>query len=159
MPFKSKKQARFIRAIAHGWKPGKKKGPSQAVARKLMADDKRSGGRFAQGGLATLGMAARAAPLPARRPGAPIPRGPLGSTAQRALKGKLAGRNAPQPNARGNRARGAGAGLGGPLAARPTRASPLGSTSGIASARASMGDQLGRLEGLNARVSKFRRGG
>jgi hypothetical protein len=42
MPSKSKKQARLMRAVAHGWKPSRIKGPTRAVAREFVNADKRS---------------------------------------------------------------------------------------------------------------------
>jgi hypothetical protein len=39
MPSKSKKQAKFMRAVAHGWKPRGRKGPSIKVAREFMKAD------------------------------------------------------------------------------------------------------------------------
>lgn len=42
MPSTSPRQAKFMRAIAHGWKPsGMKNPPSVAVARKFMRADMR----------------------------------------------------------------------------------------------------------------------
>lgn len=48
MPAKSKKQAKFMRAVAHGWKPKNGEVPSEAVARKFMhveQTDQKFGGR------------------------------------------------------------------------------------------------------------------
>jgi hypothetical protein len=48
MPSKSKKQHRFMEAIAHGMKPKSGKGPSPYVAREFIAADARkrkSGGK------------------------------------------------------------------------------------------------------------------
>ena len=39
MPSKSEKQHRFMEAIAHGWKPKGKKGPSKKVAKEFVAAD------------------------------------------------------------------------------------------------------------------------
>jgi hypothetical protein len=39
MPSKSAKQARFMKAIAHGFKPTKKKAPPIAVAKEYMKAD------------------------------------------------------------------------------------------------------------------------
>lgn len=40
MPSASAKQHRFMQAIAHGWRPSGRKGPSQEVAREFVeADD------------------------------------------------------------------------------------------------------------------------
>ena len=45
MPSKSPAQARLMRAVAHGWKPDRIKGPSRAVAREFVkADEKWTGG-------------------------------------------------------------------------------------------------------------------
>lgn len=41
MPSKTPKQARFMKAIAHGWKPSGKKGPSKKVAKDFVAADAR----------------------------------------------------------------------------------------------------------------------
>lgn len=42
MPSKTKKQAAFMRAVAHGWKPpGGKKAPPVSVAKEFMAADQR----------------------------------------------------------------------------------------------------------------------
>lgn len=60
MPSKTPKQAKFMRAVAHGWKPSRMKSPpSRAVAREFVeADRKYSGGfaenRYARGGLAFM---------------------------------------------------------------------------------------------------------
>jgi len=60
MPSKTPKQAKFMRAVAHGWKPSRMKSPpSRAVAREFVeADKKYSGGfaenRYARGGLAFM---------------------------------------------------------------------------------------------------------
>ena len=37
MPVSSEAQWRFMQAIAHGWKPKRKKGPSQKVAKEYLA--------------------------------------------------------------------------------------------------------------------------
>jgi hypothetical protein len=39
MPRKSAKQHRFLEAIAHGWKPDRKKGPSKRVAQEFVDAD------------------------------------------------------------------------------------------------------------------------
>ena len=60
MPSKTPKQAKFMRAVAHGWTPSRMKSPpSRAVAREFVeADKKYSGGfaenRYARGGLAFM---------------------------------------------------------------------------------------------------------
>jgi len=41
MPSVSAKQARFMRAVAHGWKPDGKKAPPIAVAKEFMRADQR----------------------------------------------------------------------------------------------------------------------
>jgi hypothetical protein len=41
MPSKTPKQAKFMRAVAHGMKPRSGKGPSVAVAKEFVAADKR----------------------------------------------------------------------------------------------------------------------
>ena len=40
MPSKSKKQAKLMRAVAHGWKKPDGKGPSQKVAKEFLKADK-----------------------------------------------------------------------------------------------------------------------
>jgi hypothetical protein len=40
MPSKTKKQAKFMQAVAHGFKPDRKKGPPVAVAKEFVAADK-----------------------------------------------------------------------------------------------------------------------
>lgn len=42
MPSKSPAQARLMRAVAHGWKPDRFKGPSKRVAREFVSADKRA---------------------------------------------------------------------------------------------------------------------
>jgi hypothetical protein len=59
MPSKTPKQARFMRAVAHGWKPSRVKAPPVSVAKEFVeADKKYSGGfaenRYVKGGLATM---------------------------------------------------------------------------------------------------------
>jgi hypothetical protein len=49
MPSSSKKQHRFMQAIAHGWHPSGKKGPSESVAKEFVAADK-AAGKYAKGG-------------------------------------------------------------------------------------------------------------
>lgn len=49
MPSRSKKQARLMRAVAHGWKPTRIKGPSRKVAREFVAADQ-ARDRYALGG-------------------------------------------------------------------------------------------------------------
>ena len=44
MPSKTKKQAKFMQAVAHGFKPTNKKGPPVSVAKEFVAADK--GKRF-----------------------------------------------------------------------------------------------------------------
>lgn len=41
MPSKTKKQADFMRAVAHGWKPTGGKAPPVSVAKEFVAADKR----------------------------------------------------------------------------------------------------------------------
>lgn len=41
MPSKSKKQAKLMRAVAHGWKPDRFEGPTRAVAQEFVTADKR----------------------------------------------------------------------------------------------------------------------
>lgn len=43
MPSSTKKQAHFMSAIAHGWKPTGEKGPSAAVAKEFHTADKKVG--------------------------------------------------------------------------------------------------------------------
>jgi len=46
MPSSTPRQARFMRAVAHGFKPSNGKGPSVAVAREFMhADERRKPGK------------------------------------------------------------------------------------------------------------------
>jgi len=63
MPSKSKKQAKLMRAVAHGWKPSRIKGPTRAVAKEFVDADKRrdnvTGYQF--GGMAAMGPAYRGA--------------------------------------------------------------------------------------------------
>jgi hypothetical protein len=40
MPSKTKKQAKFMAAVAHGWKPSKRKAPPVAVAKEFNTADK-----------------------------------------------------------------------------------------------------------------------
>jgi len=47
MPSKTKKQAKFMQAVAHGFKPTGKKGPPVSVAKDFVAADK--GKRFSKG--------------------------------------------------------------------------------------------------------------
>ena len=98
MPSKSDKQAKFMRAIAHGWTPDRMKNPpSKAVATDFMRADQKAG-KYYSGGMArmyfpstprdTLGLQAgglaQAAmmrrprmPLPMRRPRRPMPQEPV----------------------------------------------------------------------------------
>ena len=41
MPSKTKKQARFMKAVAHGWKPSKTQAPPVNVAKEFVAADKK----------------------------------------------------------------------------------------------------------------------
>lgn len=41
MPSKSPSQARLMRAVAHGWKPSKIKGPTKSVAKEFVKADRR----------------------------------------------------------------------------------------------------------------------
>lgn len=43
MPSKSKKQAKLMRAVAHGWKPSRIKGPTRTVAKEFVSADERRG--------------------------------------------------------------------------------------------------------------------
>lgn len=43
MPSRSKRQARLMQAVAHGWHPDRFKGPSEAVAKEFVAADKEHG--------------------------------------------------------------------------------------------------------------------
>lgn len=47
MPSKTPKQAKFMRAVAHGWKPSGTKAPPVKVAKEFTAADK--GKRFSKG--------------------------------------------------------------------------------------------------------------
>ncbi len=49
MPSKSPAQAKLMRAVAHGWKPDRMKGPSRKVAKEFVAADKKAKG-YAFGG-------------------------------------------------------------------------------------------------------------
>lgn len=40
MPSKTKKQAKFMAAVSHGWKPSKQKAPPVAVAKEFNTADK-----------------------------------------------------------------------------------------------------------------------
>jgi hypothetical protein len=60
MPSKTKKQARFMRAVAHGFKPDRVEGPTRAVAREFMNADKKKVKKAMGGSVAPLGMTARA---------------------------------------------------------------------------------------------------
>lgn len=51
MPSKSAKQAKLMRAVAHGWKPSRIKGPSRKVAKEFVAADKKAKG-YQYGGVA-----------------------------------------------------------------------------------------------------------
>lgn len=57
MPSKSKRQGRFMRAVAHGWQPGRVKAPPLSVAREFVAADRKKRVRKATGG--AIGKAAR----------------------------------------------------------------------------------------------------
>lgn len=46
MPAKTEKQAQYMRAVAHGWKPKKGKGPSPSVARHFMHVKEQAAKRF-----------------------------------------------------------------------------------------------------------------
>lgn len=61
MPSKSAKQARLMRAVAHGWKPDRIKGPTQEVAREFVEADKRRGKvtGYQFGGMASIAPAYR----------------------------------------------------------------------------------------------------
>lgn len=52
MPSKSEKQARFMRAVAHGWKPTRTKAPPVSVAKEFVEADKAKG--MYEGGLAPM---------------------------------------------------------------------------------------------------------
>lgn len=59
MPSKTPKQAKFMRAIAHGWKPSRMESPpSRAVAREFVEADKKYSGGFAENRYYTGGLAA-----------------------------------------------------------------------------------------------------
>jgi hypothetical protein len=45
MPSKTPKQAKFMKAVAHGFKPDKFKGPSKGVAKEFVKADQRKGKR------------------------------------------------------------------------------------------------------------------
>lgn len=45
MPSKTAKQARLMKAVAHGWKPDRIKGPSKAVAKDYAKADQRKKGK------------------------------------------------------------------------------------------------------------------
>jgi hypothetical protein len=47
MPSSTKKQAKFMRAVAHGFKPTQKKAPPVSVAKEFVAADK--GKKFTKG--------------------------------------------------------------------------------------------------------------
>lgn len=85
MPSKSKKQAKLMRAVAHGWKPSRIKGPTRKVAKEFMkADMRREGvkgyqrGGFARGvpgvrRLPQMGGKPQMGPLSMMRPGGGMP--------------------------------------------------------------------------------------
>ena len=52
MPSKTEKQARFMRAVAHGWKPRHAKAPPVGVAEEFVAADQAAG--MYEGGLAPM---------------------------------------------------------------------------------------------------------
>jgi hypothetical protein len=59
MPSKTPKQAKFMRAVAHGWKPSRTKAPPVSVAKEFVEADKKYSGGFAEnrywrGGLAAM---------------------------------------------------------------------------------------------------------
>ncbi len=58
VPSKSPKQAKLMRAVAHGWKPSRMKGPSRAVAQEFVEADKKYSGGFAENRYWTGGLAA-----------------------------------------------------------------------------------------------------
>lgn len=58
MPSKSPAQAKLMRAVAHGWKPDRIKGPSRAVAQEFVEADKKYSGGFAENRYWTGGLAA-----------------------------------------------------------------------------------------------------
>jgi len=49
MPSKTAKQAKLMRAVAHGWKPSRMKGPPVSVAKEFVAADKKAKGMQAGG--------------------------------------------------------------------------------------------------------------
>lgn len=65
MPSTSKKQAKLMRAVAHGWKPTRIKGPTRKVAREFVAADQ-ARDRYALGGF--VGPLAQAAQRGGKRP-------------------------------------------------------------------------------------------
>lgn len=75
MPSKSAKQAKLMRAVAHGWKPDRIKGPTQSVAKEFVEADKRRGKvtGYQFGGMAgRMGAARGMMPyrgVPRQRPG------------------------------------------------------------------------------------------
>jgi len=71
MPFKSAKQKKLFRAVAHGFKPDRVEGPTEAVAREFMNADKKKVKKAMGGSVAPLGMTARA-PKTARPGGRPV---------------------------------------------------------------------------------------
>lgn len=82
MPSKSKKQARLMRAVAHGWKPSRIKGPTRAVAKEFVKADKRREGvkGYQRGGMA-LGV-------PGMRRMPPQMQGALSRVAQKPMVGR-----------------------------------------------------------------------
>lgn len=103
MPSKSKKQAKFMRAVAHGWKPTRTKGPTQAVAREFVNADRRKkvngyqfGGRprgGVRGGLRGRGALSQVQPGGGGRPGGPGGRVPWrGAPPPRMMPGPGGGR-------------------------------------------------------------------
>lgn len=51
MPFESAKQARLMRAVAHGWKKPGGGGPSEQVAKDFVSADKANPSGYAEGGM------------------------------------------------------------------------------------------------------------
>ncbi len=58
MPSKTPKQAKFMRAVAHGWKPSRTKAPPVSVAKEFVEADKKYSGGFAENRYWTGGLAA-----------------------------------------------------------------------------------------------------
>lgn len=118
MPSKSPEQARLMRAVAHGWKPDRIKGPTRAVAQEFVDADKRRGkveGYQFGGMVPAIGTAYRAAMNRMPYRGVPPQRGGLTMGGGQGLTAPWQGPG-PSPMDPGW-GRGGGGRFGGPLRA------------------------------------------